>query len=304
MRSARRLQTECAQGCQRELQVTLRFQLAGAHRQVVGILHEVCEERHLAPFIGTAKHCLVSVGAQRSLHGRYALLLLARLFVESAQLGVILHPGILCCQLCCAGLCTCLTHLSLILPQGESYSINVNKTGHYPLINFTCAEKFCDSFLSFTLDSSEECISDYNMISNLMLFEGNRAKIISLFYNIIHNINSYKNVNTILTPAIKYINDNFSNSTLTNTVLAEKCKISEVYFRKLFISQYKISPKQFILKLRLSKAKQLLGEGAYKISAVAQMCGFSSVCHFSREFKLKEGISPGEYMKKNRIYKI
>lgn len=115
---------------------------------------------------------------------------------------------------------------ALILPQGESYSINVNKTGHYPLINFTCAEKFCDSFLSFTLDSSEECISDYNMISNLMLFEGNRAKIISLFYNIIHNINSYKNVNTILTPAIKYINDNFSNSTLTNTVLAEKCKIS------------------------------------------------------------------------------
>ena len=193
---------------------------------------------------------------------------------------------------------------ALILPQGESYSINVNKTGHYPLINFTCAEKFCDSFLSFTLDSSEECISDYNMISNLMLFEGNRAKIISLFYNIIHNINSYKNVNTILTPAIKYINDNFSNSTLTNTVLAEKCKISEVYFRKLFISQYKISPKQFILKLRLSKSKQLLGEGAYKISAVAQMCGFSSVCHFSREFKLKEGISPGEYMKKNRIYKI
>ncbi len=193
---------------------------------------------------------------------------------------------------------------AVILPQGQSYSIYGDKTGQFYVIDFTCAEKLCDTILLFPLDNPDECIRDFNTLYNLHLFDGNRAKIMSLFYNIIHNVYSNKTINILLAPAMTYIKDNYSDSSLNNEILAKQCKISEVYFRKQFIKQYKISPKQFVLNLRISKAKLLLSEGANKISNIAEMCGFSSVYHFSREFKIKEGITPSEYRKQYRIYKI
>ena len=36
----------------------------------------------------------------------------------------------------------------------------------------------------------------------------------------------------------------------------------------------------------------------------AEKCGFSSVYHFSREFKRKNGITPTQYAQNNKILKI
>ena len=86
--------------------------------------------------------------------------------------------------------------------------------------------------------------------------------------------------------------------------MAEKCNISEVYFRKIFTETYKITLKQFIVDIRINKAKQLLSEGFLKIGAIADLCDFSNQYNFCRLFKEKTGFTPTEYMKRNRIYKI
>jgi len=39
-----------------------------------------------------------------------------------------------------------------------------------------------------------------------------------------------------------------------------------------------------------------------KISEVAEECGFTNPYHFTRFFKEKVGITPGEYMRKNRTF--
>ena len=194
--------------------------------------------------------------------------------------------------------------LVVILPQGQNYHIQRDKTGTFPVINFTCDKFFCDDFIVMPIKNIEEIMRDFNRITSLLFFGGNRAKVMSLFYKIINNLCAYTATNPLLAPAIKYIEKNFSDPTLNNLTLAEQCRISEVYFRKQFIKQYNTSPKQFILNLRISRAKLLLSEGTHKINAISEMCGFSSVYHFSREFKLKEGVSPTEYMRNNRIYKI
>ena len=105
-------------------------------------------------------------------------------------------------------------------------------------------------------------------------------------------------------PAIKYIAKNYSNDALTNEILAEICNISEVYLRKLFLKHLNLTPKQYISEIRLSKAKQLLSDGILKINAISEQCGFSSSYNFSRFFKDKTGITPTEYLKQNRIYKL
>lgn len=193
---------------------------------------------------------------------------------------------------------------AVILPKGQSYSLYGNKSGIFPVINFDCKEFLCDEVISLPIQSSDTYIKDFEKMKALSLFEENRAKMMSVFYNILHRLSTESSVHNVILPAIRYIESNYQSPKLSNTELAEKCNISEVYFRKIFTETYKTTPKQFIVDIRINKAKQLLSDGFLNIGAVAEECGFSNQFHFCRFFKEKTGLTPTEYMKRNRIYKI
>lgn len=193
---------------------------------------------------------------------------------------------------------------AVILPKGQSYSLRVDKTGKFPVINFDCKEFLCDEVISLPIQSSDTYIKDFEKMKALSLFEENRAKMMSVFYNLLHRLSTESSVQNVILPAIMYIENNYQNPKLSNSVLAEKCNISEVYFRRIFTEAYKTTPKQFIVDIRINKAKQLLSDGFLNIGAVAEECGFSNQYHFCRLFKEKTGLTPTEYMKRNRIYKI
>lgn len=193
---------------------------------------------------------------------------------------------------------------AVILPQGQSYTLYGDKKGVFPVINFTCADFLCDTITVLPIPNNESFIKDYEQIKALLLFEGNRARIMSIFYNLLHKLSSYCSIGNTVMPALKFIEKNYQNPNLTNKMLAHECQISEVYFRKLFTNQFKTTPKQFIVDIRIQKAKQLLSEGNLKINAVSYKCGFSNPYHFCRVFKEKTGLTPTEYMKQNRVYKI
>ena len=71
-----------------------------------------------------------------------------------------------------------------------------------------------------------------------------------------------------------------------------------------FIKHFGTSPKQFIIDLRIQRAKQMLAEGALSVSIISEKCGFSNPYHFCRLFKQRVGITPSEYRKANLIYEI
>lgn len=193
---------------------------------------------------------------------------------------------------------------AVILPKGRSYSLYGNKSGIFPVINFDCKDFLCDEVISLPIQSSDTYIKDFEKMKALSLFEENRAKMMSVFYGILHRLSTESTVHNVILPAIKYIERNYQNPKLSNAELAEKCSISEVYFRKIFTETYKTTPKQFIVDIRINKAKQLLSDGFIKVGAVAGLCGFSNQYHFCRLFKEKTGLTPTEYAKQNRIYKI
>ena len=193
---------------------------------------------------------------------------------------------------------------AVILPKGMSYSLYGNKSGIFPVINFDCKELLCDEVISLPIQSSDIYIKDFEKMKALSLFEENRAKMMSVFYNILHRLSTESSVHNAILPAIRYIESSYQNPKLSNAELAEKCNISEVYFRKIFTETYKTTPKQFIVEIRINKAKQLLSDGFLNIGAVAEECGFSNQYHFSRLFKEKTGLTPTEYIKRNRVYKI
>jgi len=192
----------------------------------------------------------------------------------------------------------------IILPEGQSYTIKGDKTGLFPVINFKCTKPLTDTFLLFPTEKSEEFMNNFDAIKKLILFPENHTKVMSIFYNMIHTVISENSVCETIVPAIKYIENNYKEENLSNKALADICNISEVYFRKLFNKHLKTTPKQYISEIRLQKAKQLLSDGIIKISAISEECGFQSSYNFCRFFKKKTGVTPSEYMKKNKISKI
>ena len=166
---------------------------------------------------------------------------------------------------------------AVILPKGRSYSLHRDKTGSFPVINFDCLNFPCNDILSFTVLNPAAYIKEYEKMKALSLFSGNRAEIMSIFYGILHRILLDNTSVSRLAPAISLIEKEFSNPKLTNSDLARECSISEIYFRKIFTEEYKLSPKQYLTEVRINKAKQLLTDGFLKINAVAAQCGFDAL---------------------------
>ena len=192
----------------------------------------------------------------------------------------------------------------IILPQGQSYTLRGDKTGVFPVINFTCNEPLNDTFLLYPLENIDLFIKDFEMIKKLILFPENRAKVMSIFYDMIHNLVYEGCFCNTIAPAVQYIRKNYKDGKITNKILAKECNISEIYLRKLFNKHLKTTPKQYISEMRLQKAKQLLSEGILKINSISERCGFQSSYNFCRFFKEKTGVTPTEYMRQNKILKI
>jgi len=192
---------------------------------------------------------------------------------------------------------------AIILPAGEKYSLCCDKAGRFPLINFTTLDKLCDTHIVLPLDNPEPILKDFEHLRHLMLFESNRNQAFSIFYSILHKLQNKPEISPLY-PAIKYIENNYNDPTVSNAILAKECNFSEVYFRKLFYKYYKTTPRQYIIDVRLNHARLLLSENKLSVSAVSEECGFSNPYHFSRLFKARTGQTPSEYVKLNLIYKM
>ena len=99
----------------------------------------------------------------------------------------------------------------------------------------------------------------------------------------------------ILSPALEYINENYTNENITLSQLASLCKISQTYLRKLFHNVFSVSPAVYMRNLRIKYAKELLASGEYSVTDAATLAGFNDISYFSREFKKQTGFSPKEY---------
>lgn len=100
---------------------------------------------------------------------------------------------------------------------------------------------------------------------------------------------------TIIEQAIDYITVNFSNADLSLQDVAEQIHLSPTYLSNMFKKEQGINFFDFILDLRMNKAKTLLRDGALKVYEVAEAVGYNNVHYFSACFKKYTGISPTDF---------
>ncbi len=81
--------------------------------------------------------------------------------------------------------------------------------------------------------------------------------------------------------------------------VADLFYLSTGYMYTLFKKEFGVSPKEYLLNLRIRQAKRLLREEKQlPVKAVAAAVGFENPLYFSRCFHQKTGVSPSEYRKK------
>ena len=99
---------------------------------------------------------------------------------------------------------------------------------------------------------------------------------------------------SIISKAKTYIDQNFSKE-LTLDEVSRSVNISPYYFSKLFKEESGENFIEYLTKVRISHAKELLKNPALSIKEICVMSGYSDPNYFSRIFKKQEDVTPSEY---------
>lgn len=100
--------------------------------------------------------------------------------------------------------------------------------------------------------------------------------------------------NAIINRALQCIQAQVSEK-LTVPLVAEQVGVSASYLTALFHSHLQISPGEYVRRIKLERSKQLIREGRMNFTQIAQSLQYSTVHHFSRQFKQVFGQTPTEY---------
>lgn len=99
---------------------------------------------------------------------------------------------------------------------------------------------------------------------------------------------------------INYLHENYEHK-ISLEQIAHNMYLSPVYISKIFKEETGESPINYLIKIRLERAKEiLLNINSGSIKNIANQVGYDDVYHFSKLFKKYYGISP-LYYKKNAL---
>ena len=74
--------------------------------------------------------------------------------------------------------------------------------------------------------------------------------------------------------------------------VARELNVGYSAFRQAFKAQTGVSPKQYQLQIRLAKAQDFLANTPKSVGEIAEILGFDSPFHLSKQFKDATGLAP------------
>jgi two-component system response regulator YesN len=137
----------------------------------------------------------------------------------------------------------------------------------------------------------ENILDDINSIDQI------REEMIRLFTSAITFRNSQASHERvlILQQAKDYIDMHYFDPDLKMNTVAQKFNISPSHFSTIFHREIGVTFREYIGKLRINRAKELLRTTNLKCSEVAHQSGYKDSHYFSYVFKKKTGINPRQF---------
>lgn len=82
--------------------------------------------------------------------------------------------------------------------------------------------------------------------------------------------------------------------------LAHQVGVTPTHFCRIFKKATGVSPHQYVMKARLSRAQHMLEQSEASMATIAEALGFMSQSHFTRAFRQFAGETPSDFRKRGR----
>ena len=154
--------------------------------------------------------------------------------------------------------------------------INTKLTNDYHIIKIFCSGEKNDKAMSCEV-----------VLESFQYLNANESSKVNLF-----------NKNSKLTQqVINLINQNISDVNINQ--LSEMMGVSRSYLTTKFTQDTTMSPSQYLIMIRLEKAKDLLVNSNMPIRDIAISVGYNDVFYFSKLFRKRENMPPSSYRNLN-----
>ena len=107
----------------------------------------------------------------------------------------------------------------------------------------------------------------------------------------------HRSEHSVVERIVQYLDERL-NEDIGHDALAAKYRMHPGYLSRLFKQEMGETISEYLLRIRIERAAQLMKEGHYKIGEISTMVGYSASSYFSIMFKKYTGYSPREYCQK------
>lgn len=141
--------------------------------------------------------------------------------------------------------------------------------------------------------------NDMERILECKTLEEMKGEILKVLKKACDNINKFKQSKNkngeMIERAIQLIENKYMEENLNISFIADQLDITPDYLSRIFKNHTGEAMLDYINRIRLQRAKELLVKKESNIAEVAKKTGFSNVNTFIRIFKKHEGVTPGQY---------
>lgn len=203
------------------------------------------------------------------------------------------------------------------------YAMHKTEGGPFERFNINVSTDYLDSFQKKTLDvlakgiaikipeskmqEIKKLLSQMSESERLLNYKDNvKSALFGYFIYLISNIAEENKVESsaeilqnappIVLKMINYLTDNYDKKISLET-LEKTFFLSKTTLCKQFSKAINCTIADFLLNIRLNKAKFYLTETKKTMTEIADLCGFCSQNYFGLIFKQKTGLSPLNYRK-------
>lgn len=201
----------------------------------------------------------------------------------------------------------------LFIPEHEDKSLchrlkQHNKTSHIPVIVLASHDDlYCriksfylgaDDYMASPLQSIELRIRIENLIQSRRILQKKYSRKIELKPA---GIEIHSKDELFLKQVMQVIEANMDNALFGSEQFARQTGLSQTRLYRKMVSLTGYSPNDFLRRIRLQRAADLLNKQAGNVSEVAYRVGFNSMSYFAKCFKEFHQYTPREYARRSVV---
>lgn len=187
--------------------------------------------------------------------------------------------------------------ITLIGPESlECWSTIHNHSG--PVVRFAPDSQVIRTLEHIYLEASNKFITNGYKASGLAA-----QFVMEVYQSLKYNQASPDTWPEVVVKALKLIHENYA---VINSIeeLSRSLDISKYKISRLFHATCGMTAMQYLTKIRMEKAMELLSQTKLNLGEIARLTGYSDENYFSKVFRKLTGISPGKFRSSKQTIRV